>query len=858
MKIKYASYLFHFLIIAFVINLYPQEQNQNLFDSLAVHFNRKADVSVGSPYVGVEFHNSRILPQRISFFYPAANSIDLSSDYFKRDTTYIMSLALKIGNRPFEWLGQKPYEFILTPYEVKYFKSDSEKSIMVSYQFCNDKPAMVLTIEITNESNQSENFEFYSHLETSLKTCHTYALIDKARTTYDKGSSTIYSNFDDLGTQYAQVFVSNAGEKPVSFNTVGNLDDKGYENINLNSLVNYKLEEKVLSKINPGIPAAEFLYKKTLNPHQKMTIVQIIGSSKQSEGEGIVEYLLNNYIKEIIDYERSILININKGNFITGNKNFDKTYKWARGILAVNKHYLDGQVVPMPCPAEYNFYFTHDVLVTDYAAVNFDLSRVKNDLEYIISHADKNFIIPHAYYWKDTAYKTEYATSDNWNNFWFIIVSGSYFKHSNDLEFLNRLYPYISKCVEQTLLNKKDDNLMWEAHIDGSDLGNSYGPRSYMTSLAVKSLKEYVYISYMLGKDINSLMKYETLANEMQKALNEKLWSDKQEYLINYYKGGKLDTHYYTGSLIAPHFKLLDEKRTGALVKSASDHLLDPKIGIYSIYPMDLEKLKDFLELKDDETGKPFYYGNGGIWFNANAWYALDLIADNKKDDAYNFIKNTMTLDGITNSPNGQPAMYEYRISDYNNPEVYGKIDKPQFLWAAGWYLYSLYHLFGVDESAWNIVFNPYLLPKEKLTSFTISYQGRIVKVKITGKGDYLKKIIYDGKEYPSLVLPAKIDNLKEINYELGKPEYPYIKNTNSQLISGEYNKSRKELSVLLKAFPGHKNKTEIVSPARPKAVFIEGSIVTNWISENINSAYILKIKLNHKGGSSLIKINFY
>ncbi len=729
--------LFIFAMTCFIMVSFSNSFSQSKSNSLSVHFGRKADVSVGSPYVGVEMHNSSILPQRISFYYPVANSIDLSSDYFTRDTTYIMSAALKIDNKPIEWLGLKPYRFTLTPYEVKYFKEDSEKSIMVSYQFCKDKPAMILTYEITNEGNTSKRFDFYTHLETSLKTCHTYALIDKAWTSYDKKSSTAYTNFEDEGTKYAQVFVSNAGEKPVSFNTIGNLNDKGLEDIDLTSL-NNKLKEKTLSKSKPDIPAAEFLYSKMLKPHSKMTIVQIIGSCRQNEGKALVEYLAGNYKKEIKDYEKSVMAEVNEGKFITGDTVLDKSYLWAKAILAVNKHYIDGNIVPMPCPAEYNFYFTHDVLVTDYAAVNFDLPRVKNDLEYIISHASKDFIIPHAYYWKDTSYTTELATSDNWNNFWFIIVAGSYLKHSNDLNFMNRLYPYLSKCIEQTLLNKKDDNLMWEAHIDGSDLGNSYGPRAFMTSLAIKSLKEYVFISSSLGKNKSVLERYEGLADNMQNALIEKLWSNKLGYLINYYKGGKLDTHYYTGSLIAPHFKLLNQQQTSVLVNSATEHLLDPKIGIYSIYPMDLEELKGFLELKDGEAGKPFYYGNGGIWINANAWFALDLIADNKKDEAYNFIKRTMTLDGITNSPNGQPAMYEYRISDYNNPEVYGKIDKPQFLWAAGWYLYSLYHLFGIDESTWNITLNPYLKEGQKTCSFSIDVNGKPVYVEVNGAGKYI------------------------------------------------------------------------------------------------------------------------
>ena len=295
MKIR----LFIFAMTCFIMVFFSNSFSQTQDNSLAVHFNRKADVSVGSPYVGVEMHNSSVLPQRISFYYPVANSIDLSSDYFTRDTTYIMSAALKVGNKPIEWLGLKPYRFTLTPYEVKYFKEDSEKSIMVSYQFCKDKPAMILTYEITNEGSTSKTFDFYTHLETSLKTCHTYTLIDKAWTSYDKKSSTVYTNFEDEGTKYAQVFVSNAGEKPVSFNTVGSLNDKGLKDIDPVSH-NNKLKEKTLSKSKPGIPAAEFLYSKMLKPHSKMTIVQIIGSCRQNEGKTLVDYLANNYKKEII------------------------------------------------------------------------------------------------------------------------------------------------------------------------------------------------------------------------------------------------------------------------------------------------------------------------------------------------------------------------------------------------------------------------------------------------------------------------------------------------------------------------------------------------------------------------------
>ncbi|PIP12644.1 MAG: hypothetical protein COX49_04465, partial [bacterium (Candidatus Stahlbacteria) CG23_combo_of_CG06-09_8_20_14_all_40_9] len=77
-----------------------------------------------------------------------------------------------------------------------------------------------------------------------------------------------------------------------------------------------------------------------------------------------------------------------------------------------NAHWLDGEILPMPCPAEYNFYFTHDVLVTDIGAVHYDIQRVKRDLQYIMTKADSNKRIPHAYYWKDREYQTEICSSD--------------------------------------------------------------------------------------------------------------------------------------------------------------------------------------------------------------------------------------------------------------------------------------------------------------------------------------------------------------------------------------------------------------------------------------------------------------
>ncbi len=299
--------------------------------------------------------------------------------------------------------------------------------------------------------------------------------------------------------------------------------------------------------------------------------------------------------------------------------------------------------------------------------------------------------------------------------------------------------------------------------------------------------------------------------------------------------------------MIAAHFGLLDSARTQALINSAILRLLDPKIGIYSIYPMDLNKLKGFLKLKDDEAGMPYYYANGGVWAHANAWFALSLIAGEKQSEAFNFIKKIMTVDGITDSPNGQPAMYEYRISDNRNPAVYGRIDKPQFLWAAGWYIYSIYHLFGLRQSSWNIEMNPYLNEGQKSCEFPLEAYGRNLSVKVTGSGKYIRSFKIDGADYPSAVIPYELKKASAIDITLGNPIYPYIAETNSRLESAAYDVNKKELSVILTAFRGHYNRTSVTSPSIPGKILLNGkSINAERISKDGDGVYTISINFTH------------
>jgi len=714
---------------------------------------------------------------------------------------------------------------------------------------------MVITYEITNTSETAKEYEVYTRLETTLRTSHTYKIIDSAYTAFQEKSSIIRINYPFTETGNAQIFVMNAGSKPSSFttkeeknNAFRDLDDWWLNTDN-------SLPETLIQKEQPSKPVAAFIYKKELSPSSSLRIIQIVGSSLISEAKAKTDLLSKNYQIEVNEYENYIIKeSTDKNEIVTGNKDLDFTSRWSKAVMATNAHYLNGRIVPMPAQAEYNFYFTHDALLTDLAAVNFDLVRVKKDLKYIVSLADTDRTIPHAYYWKDTKYKTEYAGTENWNHFWFTLVCARYLRHSGDRKFLEQLYPYIEKSIKTALKNKGEDDLMWSFRPDWWDIGSNFGPRAYMTILAIRALREFNFISNVLNHDGSELQFYENLANRMNRKLVDTLWDDKLNYLISYYQDGKEDRHIYMGSLLASHFNLIDDEKNLKLITTAKDKLLDEKLGIYTLYPMDLHLLVDYMKFAGNEAGDPYHYANGGIWPHGNAWYALALINNGLNKDAFEFIKKTMTLNGIRNSPNGQPALYEYRISDKNDPAVYGKIDKPQFLWAAGWYFYTLYNLFGLRENEWNISFNPFIPKGMDSVELAVTLKGVPVIVDIIGEGSTLSSILFDGRDIPSAIVPEDIKHLRKIDLKIGNAKTPYLMSANALVSSPIYDRETKQLEFDLESFEDHLIELQVVSPTANQNIAINGNYISSGITESKQNS-IYKINLKH---ISSLKRNHY
>ena len=826
-------------------------------DPLSYFFDGKyGQVEVGGRFVGAEFHRSRPLPSRISFYYPVANSIDVSTDYWKREGSQPMVVGIQVNNGAKRWLGKEPWAYTLSPHKVMFESEEAGVKYAMSYEFCLNEPAMVFVLKIKNASAKPVAISAYTHLRFVLRTCQTYARKDSALTGFAASNNSILAYFDDLDTQQATCFVQNVGTMPAEWTTSSDelvVSDSGSSSWITSSA---RLQGRTFSTGKKGIPVAAFVYERTLQPNDSLEIVQAIGSCRKLEAREKLSHLKTSWSNETVAYDNFVRLKAQKEvSFITGDAWLDRSATWARAILATNAHYLNGQIVPMPCPAEYNFFFTHDVLMTNLAAVNFDLPRVKKDLLYVASLA-KDGIIPHAYYWRDDGFKTEYCTPDNWNHLWFVLLSASYLRHSMDDSTAAVLYPLVKKSLEEILKQKKDDNLMYAFRPDWWDIGHVEGPRSYITTLTIRALRDYVFMSATLGKNAN-LARYERLADAMQKALQNKLWDAKAKYLMNW-NGKQEDTHYYMGSLLAPAFGLLSDDKAGDLVETATKELVAPGIGVRVAMPADFHTKESiaFFKFAGDEAGQPYYYANGGVWPHNNAWYALALKNVGRVDDAVQFVKTTMTLDGVARSPMGIPAMFEYRYSDPSSKE-FGKIDKPSFLWAGGFYLYTLYQLFGVKENEWNVSFAGPLPSSSESASYSLAV-GKLKNVSVSGKGKFLQSCLIDGKAVPSLVLPLDARKATKIDVRFGKPGTPYLESVNATLRSIQLDAVKNRLTVHLSSFYKHQTIAHIVVPTRPKSSSLDGKNTSSMLSKKLSDGlYEVIIKFAASNVIQTLKLQF-
>jgi len=594
MPLKYffrPKYIVHNFLLCSLILIFACSANRKQV-KLDVQFDGGyGQLEIGSKFVGIEFHKSRPLPSRISYYYPVANSIDLSTDYWKRYESLPLNF-LFTSNGQTDSLGKIPYSYSYTPYHAEFNNVESNFDIRFLYDFCEEMPVSVLKIFIKNISGKSRDVTLESHLNTLLRTSHTYATVKPEKVLYDDNSALAKVYFIEKAADSSLMFVANAGYPPS-------------ENEN-----NVSSKENII-----------FTYRKTLGLNETLEVIQLTGMCRIDEQDSLIEKAKRDWPISVKKLESRVLnYTYEKAYFDINEPDIMQTVNWSKAVIATNFHYLDGKFVPMPCPAEYNFFFTHDLLLTGLGAVNYDLDYVKQGFMYLKSLTGGDSILAHARYWKDDHYQIEYCNSDNWNHLWFIISASLYLKHSSDKETVRDIFPIIKKSLHMMLENKGENGLMYAKRPDWWDIGDIYGARAYISILMYKVLRDYVYIAEQLNLEASKLSGYLQLSEKIKSTLVEKLWDDKAGYLFNMIDETIIDRHFYAGSILAVYYNLLEQEKKDRLLETVRKQLLDKNIGVRNAMPNDFHTLSSLYKFNGPEVGAPFVYFNGGVWPHKNVY----------------------------------------------------------------------------------------------------------------------------------------------------------------------------------------------------------------------------------------------
>lgn len=826
---KRLLFVVFFFTVVFVHTTHTAERNK-----LAIPFEGKyGQIEIGGRYVGAEFHNSFPLPSRVSFFYPVANSIDISSDYWRRGfESHPYSLLLSIDGIT-EAIGMQPWKYEWTPFYAMFNREEEQYNATIEYRFAEDIPVMVVRMRFVNKTSDSKEFRVFTGLSLSVRTSHTFALRDKAAL-LNFDTTSVVIGYPDRHADSTAVFVLNTGTVPVNWSGYGIRKDN---------------DDTVIIKQ----PRAVYDYIHLLVPGEAMEIIHIVGSCRMSEWNDVVGESLERWEESVNAYEQRVMAYALDPVFVIDRPEHMQTLRWSRALLETNLHYIDGAYAPMPCPAEYNFYFTHDMLLTNLGSVIFDVERVRDDLFFLQSLTGPDNILPHAYYWKDGDYRTEYAGADNWNHLWFIILLNSYLLHSGDAELSASLYPVAARSLQLIFENYRD-GLMYASRPDWWDIGNVYGARSYLTILTVRAVDSFASLTLRLGEEEAAASSYLEKSEVMKQELINSLWDDDAGYLLNMFDLNEVDRHYYAGSLLAIVFNSIDREKQRVLLETAQRELLDENIGIRNVMPADFHELIDAYQFKGMEAGEPFQYINGGVWPHGNAWYALGLLAAGMPDEAESVVRKYMTLEGISNSPRGQPSFFEYRNADSKSVR-YGEIDKPSFLWAGGWYLHVLYRLAGVRENGWNISFDPHIPAVFDSVQYSVWNKGEKVDVGVNGTGKYFKRIVVNGERSYSAVLHR---NIRSLLLERGNPVTPYLADAGCIVSDVRFNQAEISLQITGHGVTGQSVRLSVVSPLPVVEMKSSGGSIMERSVRIDGTVYLIDIVLRFDKTESIVTLQFY
>ncbi|MFH0881352.1 MAG: hypothetical protein V2A56_00025 [bacterium] len=757
-------------------------------------------VEVGGPFAGVEFHHSRPVPTRISFYSPVANSIDLSTDYWKRWESIPLRLFVTV-NGTTDTLDSHPMPVRWAPHTAMFEGDVGGFPVRVTWRFGERLPVTGLELSVGDSGSSADaDIEVSFALWPLLRTCQTWAWVESQPPVYSESGDAAFAVSPRVDTDSSVVFVACLGAQPSAWGG----------DVNVGSAV--------LPADAPGGAGVPFTFHwKTKGCVQ---ITQVIGSCRMSEADSVIEQTKEHWQADVEAFESRVAASSESGEWKgLGDNALRETLLWSWDMMAANRHFLNGRLMPMPCPAQYNFFFTHDALQTGLGVTIFNPDLVAEDLQTLLSQVQPDSILPHAYYWRDGEYQTEFCDAGNWNHLWFLLTTGAWLRHGGDVAMAQKLMPVLEKSTSMILMNLGEDGLMHAGSPDWWDIGYLPGRRSYLTALAAQALGEYAEIARRCGREDAVPEHLFDIRDRLVRGLNDELWRDDAGFLMNMI-GDEWDMHYYAGSLVAGMYGMLDSTHAVSQLATAERELLDPNIGVRIVMPADFHTLIDKYGFNGMEMGEPYTYINGGIWPQGNAWYILSLLRANRSEEALDALRRYLTLAGIADSPGGQPSLYEYRFSNPASAE-YGRVDKPTFLWAGGWFINCLYQLAGVHEETGGVMLEPDVPESLANVSFSLAVNGSQCRIVRHGTGESFSRIVVDGLESPSAVL---IGTPGSMEVEAGPLRKPYLASSTARVADATLKGKRKPvLHVDLAGLPGQPWEAVVISPTEPLTVKVNG-----------------------------------
>ena len=317
-------------------------------------------------------------------------------------------------------------------------------------------------------------------------------------------------------------------------------------------------------------------------------------------------------------------------------------------------------------------------------------------------------------------------------------------------------------------------------------------------------------------------------------ALVDELWDDDAGYLLNGLDSTAMDRHYYTGSLLAAAFDLLDAAKRDTLIETARRELLDENVGVRNAMPMDYHLLTDVYHFQEGEVG------HAGRVHERRRLAARQRVVRARADRRRARWTTRATLWSATSawpestdSPNGQPAFYEYRNADAYVARLrrYRQADVP-----VGGRLVPARALptGGRARDAVESLAQPRPAEGFETVAYDLAVAGGQSRVSWSGTGDGVSTH-RGGRRRDALGRPDRAAS--RIELERGVPTGPYLANA-SCLIDGVERGPDGSSTVRVRGVVGQRVSLDVVAPTFLPSVRVNGRasvarVVAGAVSES-------------------------